>query len=135
MGRAHAVLEEVPAIGLPIALQVSGRDRDLVRRSADHRVISDPVRFAAEENCSLSARVSAVCHLFEQRKLFFAAAARIVQFHVGVVADKRKVAGVEKRAVVGEFGQFITVAEATALVAYVARKTHVSPGAKGWSSA
>ena len=106
MRRAHAVFEEVAAVRLPVALQVSGGDGDLVRRGADDGVIGDPVGLAAEEEVVHGVGgVAAVGHFFERRKMLFAAAARIVKLDVGVVADVGEVVGVEEGAVVGELRQ------------------------------
>ncbi len=118
---AHAVFEEVAALVLPFALQVSGSDGDLIRRRADHSVIGDPVGFSSEEDIVHGVRgIAAVRHLFESREMLFAAAARIVEFDAGVVADVGDIIGVEKSAVIGELGEFVAVAEATGLVAHIA---------------
>jgi len=59
-------------------------------------------------------------HLFERWKFFFAAAAWVIKLDVAVVADERQIIGVKESAVIGQFGKFVAVAEATSLVTNVA---------------
>ena len=121
--RAHAVFEKVAAVGLPFALQIAGRDGDLIGRGADDGVIGDPVGLARKNRLFTRVNgVAAVSHFFEQRKMLFAAATRIVDLDVGVVADVGKIARVEEGAVVGELRGLVAVAEATGLVAHVERQ-------------
>ena len=48
---------------------------------------------------------------FERREMFFAAAHGIVEFRVAVVADSWEISAIEERAVVGEFGTLVAIAE------------------------
>src|ERR1700733_931023 len=59
-------------------------------------------------------------HLFQGRKMLFAAAARVVKFNVVVVPDVGDVIGVKERTVESKLGEFVAVAKAAGLVADVA---------------
>ena len=95
-------------------------------------MIGDPVGLSTEEDIvDRVDGIAAVRHLFEQRKMLFAAAARVVEFDVGVVADVGNVVGVEKGAVVGELRKFVAVAEAAGLVADVTGEGDGLAGCQG----
>ena len=107
----------MPSILVPIALQVPRRKRNLVVWRAHYRVIADPVGVLTKEIVDTPPRVSPSRQFRNRPQFFFAAAARIIQFSVAGVADKREVARVEKHAVVGQLWSLITVTEAMRLVA------------------
>ena len=95
-------------------------------------MISNPVGLSAEEDVVHGVDgIAAVGHLFESGKVFFAAAAGIIELDVGVVADVGDVVGVEEGAVVGELSRLIAVAEAAGLVADVAGEGDGFAGRQG----
>ena len=102
---------------MPIALQVSGREGDLVIWRADDRVIADPVGVRRKDVGHTAPGVTPRGQIRERAQLFFAPAARIIQFYARVVADVGEVGGVEKHAVVGQLRPFIAIAKAMGLIA------------------
>src|ERR1700722_7937905 len=102
MSAAHTVFVIVAAALLPALHQIARCYRDLFARSADYRVISDPIGIGDEEIDPGVNGLSALGHFLERRKFLFAAAAWIVDLKPLVVSDLRKVGRVKERAVVGE---------------------------------
>ena len=99
------------AVLLPLPLQISGGDRDLVAGSADDGVIRDPIRIGREQIEAFAGGVAARRHLDQGPEVLFAPAAGIVQFEVRVVSDLREILDVEEGPVVGELGLLVPVAE------------------------
>src|SRR5580704_3581680 len=60
--------------------------------------------------------------------MFFPPASRIIEFNGWRITERRKVAGVEERAVVGEFRFFVAVAEAVGSPGHVERHLHALAG-------
>ena len=118
VGGAHGVLEEVPAVCGPAALEVAGGEGDLVAGGADDGVVGDPVGLLAGEEVAAGVLgVAARGQLCVGGQVFFAAAARVVKLEIAAVADFRKVRLVEEGAIVGKLRELVAVAEAAALVA------------------
>ena len=113
VGGAHVVFEVVAPVLLPMALQITGGDGDLVAGSADDRVVIDPVGLLTEQieerlHCVASRR-----HLLQIAQMLFTAAARVVDFVSLLVADGREIAGVKESAVVSQFRLLVAVTETT----------------------
>ena len=107
------------AVGVPVAGEIAGRERDLVVGSADSGAVADPVGVRGEEVGDRAGGVAAVGQQFLLGQMFFAAAARVVEFNARVVADGGEVAAVEESAGVGELGALVAILEAAAGVADV----------------
>src|ERR1700722_19421117 len=99
---SHAVFEVVTTVLVPVALQVAGGDGDLglsfrvVVCGADDSVVSDPVGVRVDEVGAASERVTAMREVGDRAKMLVAAAARVGQLRLGVVANIWKVAGIEE---------------------------------------
>src|ERR1035438_6531560 len=61
-------------------------------------------------------------HLFERAEPLFAAPARVIEFALRVISNRRKIAGVEERAVISELGWLVPVSEAVGGVAHGERQ-------------
>src|ERR1035441_5236664 len=75
----HAVLVEVAAVLLPLALEIAWGNGHLIAGRADHGVISKPVGAGGEDVEPGVDRFSAGGHLFQRSQALLAAAAGIVQ--------------------------------------------------------
>ncbi len=64
-------------------------------------------------------------------EMFFAAAARVVDFDSSVVADGGEIAAVEKSAGVGQFGALIAILEAAAGIAHLEIEVELVAGSEG----
>ena len=127
---AHVVGEIVTPAVVPFLREIARRQRDLVVRSAHGRAVANPVRLSQEDIGARAGRVATRRQLFLLGELLFAPASRVADFHILVIADAGKVAGVEERPGVGEFGRLVTVLEPVGLMPGFESKVHNLAGRK-----
>ena len=122
--RTHAVFKVTASILLPLPRKIAGRDSNLVRRSADHRVIGNKVRVRAEEVCVHAIGIATVWQFFQLTQTLLPAAHRVIQLAALIVTKRRKVIAVKESAVVRKLRLLVGVAESRIVVG--ARKANLN---------
>ena len=127
-GGIHLVMEVAASVLHPLALQVAGRQCDLVRVGADRRIKVHPVRVVGKVGVAAGVQVRERGHAGAGLQPLFAAVAGVGQLAAGLVADGRKagVTDAQKRAVAGDARVWRVVGKAALLIGKVECHGHAA---------